>query len=248
MIVVSVRRVARAAARACACHGGRSVAVLVAGAVLAWPAVSSADPAGAPDFRSWALESVIAPAHATLSETATALGDAVAVSCAGDADLATAQAAFHDAADAYQRIQWITFGPALLFDRRFRINFWPDETNALSRQLAETLTEQRSDLLTVDGVAGTSAARQGLPALERLLFAPNTNGTTPGSYACGLAEAIAGNVVAVAGDLEADWQRADAMPGGRRPPDDPGADRRPPLLRPWGVHGNRSPHPDGERL
>ena len=166
-------------------------------------------------FRAWALATGIAPDHAALTGTAATLRDAVVAACAGETDLAGTRAAFHATADAHQRVQWITFGPAFLFDRRFRISFWPDETNALSRQLAESLTERRPDLLTVDGVAGTSAALQGLPALERLLFAPETYGTAPGSYACGLAEAIAGNVVAVAGALEADWQRADVMPGAR---------------------------------
>ena len=184
-----------------------------ASVVLGFAAVGpvAAQEDGATAARTW-LTQAIAADHADFADAAAALDDAVDAYCAETGERADAERAYHQAADAFMRVQWAGIGPAILFDRRYRVNFWPDESNAISRQLAAAVGEERADLLTPEGLAGTSAALQGLPALERLLFGQPL--AEPGAYTCALATSIGHSVHTIADELAAAWQEpVDAMPG-----------------------------------
>ncbi len=183
----------------------RMASVFLAASMAAGVAALAAGPASAqlPDTLQPGLNARIAAAHADLADAAADLVTHVGAFCAGDADRSAAADAYHAAADAFMPIQWAGIGIAIAFDRRFRLNFWPDDTNAISRQLAEAVTDQPPELLTPEGMADASVALQGLPALERLLFGQPL--AEPGTYACDLAVAIAGSVSAVSTELADGW-------------------------------------------
>ena len=186
---------------------GLGTALAVSWAMTA-PAMAQDDDA---PVREW-LTQAIAADHEAFAAAAAALDTALDSYCAEAGDRADAEQAYHQAADAYMSLQWATIGPAILFDRRYRVNFWPDDSNAISRQLAAAVGEERADLLSPDGLAGTSAALQGLPALERLLFGQPR--AEPGAYTCALAVSIGHSVHDIADDLAAAWQEpVDVMPG-----------------------------------
>lgn len=153
----------------------------------------------------------LAADHQAVVETAGTLVDRVAGFCSGDSGLEEARAAYHAMADAYMRVQWAAIGPAVPFDRGYRLNFWPDDSNAVSRQLGRVASERPADLLDPDGIAVASVALQGLPALERLLFGQPA--AASGNYSCSLAEAITGNIVTIAEDLAEGWADPARQPG-----------------------------------
>lgn len=153
----------------------------------------------------------VAADHDRFAEAAGTLAHAVTLDCRGSGHGWQSPDAFHDAADAFQAVQWAQIGPAVLFDRRYRVNFWPDDNNAVSRQLGAAVSEPDMTLLEPGAIAQASVALQGLPALERLLFGqPHIEN---GGYRCELAVVIADNVAAIAADTAADWRDIDRMPG-----------------------------------
>ncbi len=115
---------------------------------------------------------------------------------------------YHAAADAWMALQWVGFGPSELDQRSFRIQFWPDNRNNVSRQLGGVLAEPRQDLLDPAVLAGASVALQGFPALERLLFGDAAPGDD--AYVCGLTVSISRNLATMSADLAAAW---DPQPG-----------------------------------
>lgn len=126
----------------------------------------------------------------------------------GIADLRRAYLA---AADAWSAIEFLAYGPAASDFRLERLSFWPDRQNATSKGLAAFLKGQGEDGLQPKDVAGSSAAAQGLPALERLLY-----DVEPGAYLadtpearrrCAVGKAIAGNVAAMTEDIASEWDR-----------------------------------------
>ncbi|NBC33995.1 MAG: hypothetical protein GVY13_15075 [Alphaproteobacteria bacterium] len=190
------------------CHRRRGA--LLAAAICASLALGTAHARSADGYAARVAERLVAD-HQAVVETAGMLVDAVAGFCGGDGAREDAQAAYHATADAYMRVQWAAVGPAVPFDRGYRLNFWPDDSNAISRQLGRVASERPADLLDPDGIAAASVALQGLPALERLLFGQPA--AAPGNYGCGLAEAITVNIVTIAEDLVEGWADPARQPG-----------------------------------
>jgi uncharacterized protein len=145
-----------------------------------------------------------------LAEQTAALEESASRYCAGHLDLAAMRASYNAAIDAYMRIQWLNFGPVVLFDNTYRLNFWPDGRNAITRQLA-ALRSNPATFTTADfDLAKQSVAVQGLPALERLLFEePLASAGTPD---CQLIQGIAANVMKISAGYVQNWQRLDEMP------------------------------------
>ncbi|MAX94334.1 MAG: hypothetical protein CL559_00620 [Alphaproteobacteria bacterium] len=154
-------------------------------------------------------EHIMPLAEATAVEAAGL--DAVAGQyCAGDTDMAALQEQFYAVQDKLTRMQLLGFGPAELFNRKFRLNFWPDDRNAVNRQL-RSLRNNADKIEAADfDITKQSVAVQGLPALERLLFEDGP--ALPGTTDCTLTMAITANMAGVAEAIAADWQRVDIMP------------------------------------
>ncbi|MBN8998077.1 MAG: imelysin family protein [Rhizobiales bacterium] len=168
-----------------------------------------------------AIDGYILPAYATLQQKTAALAAAVATSCAAPSDTPppAVRAAFADVLIAWAGVDFFRFGPIAEQGRHERFCFLPDPHGTGARQLRRILAEPDPALLEPGAVAKLSAAVQGLPALESLLFAPS-DATETADYRCRLAARIAENLDAIAAATlagwtgEAGWKTLMLAPGG----------------------------------
>ena len=116
----------------------------------------------------------VLPRYARLAETTAALEAAAQRFCEapGPVPGEALRGAYHAAADAWQGVQHVQAGPISARLRADRIAFWPDPRNATGRQLADLLAGPDPATLTAEGFVRASAAVQGFPAVEHLLFDP----------------------------------------------------------------------------
>ena len=87
---------------------------------------------------------------------------------APSAELSTVQAEWRRTMGAWQHIQWVRFGPMVENNDDWKIQFWPDKKNIVSRKVQQILSKE----IKIDQqmVADASVVVQGLSALELLLF------------------------------------------------------------------------------
>src|SRR6185503_11648642 len=95
--------------------------------------------------------------------------------------------------------------------RAERLYFWPDPRNTTARQLGELMASRDAATLTAESVSRGSAAVQGLPAVERLLFDEGATAAfrregEEGRRRCEVLEAITRNVRDIAGDVLREWK------------------------------------------
>lgn len=146
---------------------------------------------------------VIAPAYRALADEAARLPHIAGRYCGGEEAALTAfREAFAQTALAWARIQYLAFGPIAPERRAARIAFFPDSTNAISRQLGALLAGDDPAALSVDAIASGSVALQGLSALERLILG---DAVPAGGKECALAEAIAQNLASVTLTVADEW-------------------------------------------
>ncbi|HET6161023.1 MAG TPA: imelysin family protein [Dongiaceae bacterium] len=128
-----------------------------------------------------------------------------------DGSLAQAQEQFAKTAQAWAKIQFISFGPVSEHQRAFRIEYWPDKRNIVGRQLANVLKKQDKAALDPDRFATTTVGVQGLPALDRLLFEQDAlSNVKPGGFRCSLFAAIGINLNTIAHDIVAGWTEGES--------------------------------------
>ena len=163
-----------------------------------------------------AFEQHVRPRYESLAEATAALDAGAKTFCQSPAHekLSDLQSRYHAAADAWQDVQHIRFGPVELFFRSQRIAFWPDQRNSIGKQMAEILAQRKSALLAPEKFGRGSVAVQGLPALERLLFgADAAKLPAPGEdarYRCDYLIAIAANLSGIAREVRDEWQKQPA--------------------------------------
>lgn len=124
-------------------------------------------------------------------------------------DMAELKTRYKAALTAWMGIQHIRFGPVMRKDRYYRIQFWPDKHGQGGRQLRKLLKSKNKPAPNLREIAIKSAALQGFPALERILFDPNSNALSENRFLCGLTIAITGNLAAMAKATHDDWRRYD---------------------------------------
>ena len=119
---------------------------------------------------------------------------------------------FHQTMDAWQVAQIFRSGPAMQKMRFYRLEMWPDRSNAASKHLRKLQKEANPDRLKVENFSKASTAIQGLSALERLLYAkavqPNdfqTDGKE--NFKCQLVQAISLNIHRISTELLTAWQQ-----------------------------------------
>ncbi|HEY7141561.1 MAG TPA: imelysin family protein [Methylomirabilota bacterium] len=163
------------------------------------------------------VEHHVLPRYARLAASAAALDVAARRFCAAPAatPLDEVRSAFHVAADAWHDVEHLRLGPIESRLRADRFSFWPDPRNATGRQLGELLAGRDPAGLTVEGFARASAAVQGLPAAERLLFDESAAAAfrRSGEEArrrCGVLEAITRNVGGIAAEVAREWSTGEA--------------------------------------
>lgn len=179
------------------------LAALLLGAVPLPAAAAPIDYAG---LNRAVVETHVLPRYKAFAERAAALGASLGDACAdGRLEAAESRAAYDAAMDAWMGVQHLRFGPAMLFLRYDRLEFWPDKRGMVRRHLAALLAQRDPQALEAATFANGSVAVQGFPALERLLFDSEEEvRATP--FGCRLAEAIGRNLHGIAADLLADWR------------------------------------------
>ncbi|MEO0963257.1 MAG: imelysin family protein, partial [Pseudomonadota bacterium] len=195
-------------------HAGR---LAVAGAVL-WGAVTAlAAPASALDDAAYAKVNAalvaghLVPAYEALAATTGILDETTTSYCEGDGDTSIdlLRDAFLNTNDAWMGVEHVRFGPAELFMRNLRLNFWPQARGKVSDAIADALSSNED--LQTKPVNQRSFAVQGLPAMEYLVFgvADDGQGLPAHTPRCDLARAISGNMRALAIEVLAEWTQGD---------------------------------------
>jgi len=148
------------------------------------------------------------PRFAKLAKATTALDTAAEALCRAPskAALEATKARFHTAMDAWMGIQHLRFGPAELFSRFERIFFWPQARGKIAAAVDELIAAEA--IPSSDHMTTASAAIQGLPALEHLLFdreAALLRSDATGKRHCTVLRAVTANIRSIGWGLAADW-------------------------------------------
>jgi predicted lipoprotein len=181
-------------------------------------AVSAATPASAFDraaLNRWLALDYAAPRYQALADTTARMKESAAALCAkpDDAGLAQLRSDFGAAMDAWMAVQVLRFGPIMQTQRIDRLYFWPDKHNTATKQYAAAMTAQDPALIAAVASGSASAALQGLPTIERLLYtddAPLIGDDAGAAYRCKLAAAAAGNVAGIAEETQREWGDANS--------------------------------------
>ena len=161
----------------------------------------------APDI----VEQWLLPRYDTLASTAKAQNEAWAAFCkapsaAGVAELKTRFAAV---SQAWSAVEFITFGPVMLALRPDRFNLFPERRNAVVRSVHELIADPTDERLQPERFFRLSAAAQGLPAMERVLYDDGADAALAAGpeskRRCELGQAIALNLDNMARDIRAGW-------------------------------------------
>ncbi|GGC10406.1 hypothetical protein GCM10011352_41110 [Marinobacterium zhoushanense] len=155
------------------------------------------------------LHADILPAYAHFASEAQGLAEASIALCQQpDSDsLAHTRQAYRDTLNAWQGVSHLQFGPVTYLMRNYSIQFWPDRKSIGRKQLQAALALPADSTFDGEFFHQASVSIKGLPALEQLLFRADALDRIQGSGVdCHLAQAIAGNLSAMAGEIYRDWQ------------------------------------------
>jgi hypothetical protein len=119
------------------------------------------------------------------------------------------KARFQAVSEGWSAVEFITFGPVMLSLRPDRFNLFPERRNAVGRSVAELLADPTDERLQPQRFFRLSAAAQGLPALERLLYDEGAEAALvagpEAARRCALGQAVALNLATIAGEIRAGW-------------------------------------------
>jgi predicted lipoprotein len=160
------------------------------------------------------VDEYVIPSYRKLANATAELAERIRGMCKepSDANRDAVDAAFAATLVAWAGVDFLRFGPMARDGRYERFAFWPDPHGTGERQLRQLLARKDPALAEPSALAAQSAAVQGLPALERLLYSgkPALLGDgAPDAFRCALAGAITGNITTLAGEALAGWEKSD---------------------------------------
>jgi predicted lipoprotein len=173
------------------------------------------DDAAARAVMARAVDRYIKPGYADFHASAEALADAAATLCASPSQdqLKAVEGRFAETISSWSRIELLRDGPVMQENRLERILFYPDRKSTGLKQVQALMA--RPDETATDPIAlkDRSVAMQGLGAFEYVLFGVYPESLTTGkqSFRCRYGLAIAKNVAAIAGELDAAWAAPDGI-------------------------------------
>ena len=117
---------------------------------------------------------------------------------------------FHVAMDIWQEVQPWRMGPLVTNGRDQHIEYWPDKHGTATRQFRKLMFEKPTAYTDRKKIADTSAALQGFPALEEVLFDAKRSESLlmadeDGMFLCGYGGAVAANLDRMTGELVKEW-------------------------------------------
>jgi predicted lipoprotein len=162
----------------------------------------------ATDIINGAIYGFVRPSYHAFRESTSSLSEAGKVLCAApsQAALDAARNAFGETVDAWSRIEIVRFGPVTEQNRLERVLYWPDRKSIGLKQVQAALAAKDPSAADPAQLAGKSVAMQGLGALEFVLFGTGAEALATGdAHRCSYGAAIAGNLDAIAGELDTAW-------------------------------------------
>jgi predicted lipoprotein len=193
----------------------RTAAVAVVAVVAAcFSAATPASATKAQDIVARSIDGFIRPGYQALHQSTSALYEAGKTLCIAPSQTAldADRAAFGKTVDAWSRIEIIRFGPVTEQNRLERILFWPDRKGTGLKQVQAALAGKDPTATDVAQLAQKSVAMQGLGALEFILYGTGSEALARGdAHRCAYGAAIAGNLDAIASELEAAWAAPDGF-------------------------------------
>jgi len=152
---------------------------------------------------------IIAPRFAALDKAFGAQAEVWDKDCTQTDSL---KSAFQAAYDAWAQAEFFKSGPLAQQTRAERIDYWPDPRNFIDKGVKAVLSVPSAADITAEKIAGESVAVQGLPALERLLYAGEAGeAKAAGEKECAAGRAIARNLATVAAALDREWNDGEAV-------------------------------------
>ncbi|MCK0195522.1 imelysin family protein [Ancylobacter sp. 6x-1] len=157
------------------------------------------------------VESWLLPRYDALARAARAQKEAWEAFCTKPSaeGVASLREAFGTASDAWVAVEFVSYGQIVLQLRADRFNLFPERRNAVQRALAELLADTNDDRLSTERFPRLSAAVQGLPALERLLYDDAAEAALvsgpEAAHRCAVGRAIAANLDDIAAGIRAGW-------------------------------------------
>ncbi len=152
----------------------------------------------------------ILPRYEVLAGEARALDAAAKAHCArpDGEGLEDLRQRYQATMDAWMGIQHLQFGPIELFQRGYRLYFWPRGQGRISGAVEELLAARDKRRFADDAFRRGSVATQGLPAMEQLLYSEVRvfGASGEAQWRCRLLTAISANVRDMAAEILADWQ------------------------------------------
>jgi predicted lipoprotein len=160
------------------------------------------------------VDGYVIPSYRTLADVTAELAERVEGMCTepGDANRDAVDDAFAATLVGWAGVDFLRFGPMAREGRYERFAFWPDPHGTGERQLRQLLARQDQALTEPGALAAQSAAVQGLPALERLLYSGKSallGDGAPDAFRCGLAGAVTENMATLASEALAGWEGTD---------------------------------------
>lgn len=173
--------------------------------------------AHAADYRGTALRvarDFALPRYEALVQATSAQANAWDTACTSQPPrvLKSLDEAFHAAADAWAKVEFLRYGP-IGEDFRFeRMAHWPERRNAVSRALSNLISRPDAEALSPERFQETSVAGQGFSALERLLFEDETRAklrasAPDGKRVCQVGHAIATALAATSRKVLEEWRQ-----------------------------------------
>lgn len=183
-----------------------AVLVLLIGTIQV--ASAALDDAQRSDLARIYIDQFAVPRFDRLQTAASAMRHQVAGFCTDPREdgLDESRAAFKAAYLAWMVVQHIKFGPSMRGDAYFKLQFWPDKHSRTGRQL-NGLLQSQEPVPDAGALAELSAAVQGFPALERLLFDGDvtTFSGEAGARRCALALSVSENLATMTATVAGEW-------------------------------------------
>lgn len=169
---------------------------------------AAVDPARHASIVTAVVDRVVVSRYTELKLTTAVLLRDVEAWCAGGAARAPddVKAAFRSVVRVWGGLDYFRFGPARDANRLPRFAFWPDPRGVVRRQVDRALEARQASSIDAAAIAGQSAALQGLPALELLIFSERADETAQAAaFRCRFAAAVAANAHRLAVEMLDGW-------------------------------------------
>lgn len=153
-------------------------------------------------------DELVIPAYKNLEARSVELVGAIENFCSdlNGVKLAALKNAYMQSMAAWQAVQHIQFGPISYFNWNYRMQYWPDERGTSGRQLDAIIAAGDEAILPSTSFARQSVGVQGLPALERILYADDALAEFQNNdYLCLLSATIASNINEISSGVTQRW-------------------------------------------